>query len=109
MTSPVRLYSQHQPKAEPVPLNAALALTPHFQYTRIYIGAWRSLVARFVRVEEVVGSNPAAPTNKIPHHEGFFDSTQNPFQNCSLDSKMDDFQTAHPYEMEEVRTVTERL
>ena len=26
-------------------------------------GAWRSLAARFVRVEEVVGSNPAAPTN----------------------------------------------
>jgi hypothetical protein len=25
-------------------------------------GAWRSLVARFNGVEEVVGSNPAAPT-----------------------------------------------
>ena len=26
-------------------------------------GAWRSLVARFNGVEEVVGSNPAAPTD----------------------------------------------
>ena len=26
------------------------------------IGVWRSLVARFVRDEEVVGSNPATPT-----------------------------------------------
>ncbi len=26
-------------------------------------GAWRSLVERFVRVEEVVGSNLAAPTD----------------------------------------------
>ena len=28
------------------------------------IGVWRSLVARFVRDEEVVGSNPATPTSK---------------------------------------------
>ena len=28
------------------------------------VGAWRSLVARFVRDEEAVGSNPAAPTTK---------------------------------------------
>ena len=27
-------------------------------------GVWRSLVARFVRDEEVVGSNPATPTVK---------------------------------------------
>ncbi len=27
------------------------------------VGAWRSLVARFVRDEEAVGSNPAAPTS----------------------------------------------
>ena len=26
------------------------------------LGVWRSLVARFVRDEEVVGSNPATPT-----------------------------------------------
>ena len=26
-------------------------------------GVWRSLVARFVRDEEAVGSNPATPTN----------------------------------------------
>ena len=28
-------------------------------------GVWRSLVARFVRDEEVVGSNPATPTREI--------------------------------------------
>jgi hypothetical protein len=27
-------------------------------------GVWRSLVARFVRDEEAVGSNPATPTNR---------------------------------------------
>ena len=30
------------------------------------IGVWRSLVARFVRDEEVAGSNPVTPTNKRP-------------------------------------------
>ena len=29
-------------------------------------GVWRSLVARFVRDEEVVGSNPATPTVQWP-------------------------------------------
>jgi hypothetical protein len=29
------------------------------------VGAWRSLVARFVRDEEAVGSNPAAPTTSL--------------------------------------------
>ena len=29
-------------------------------------GVWRSLVARFVRDEEVVGSNPATPTIQWP-------------------------------------------
>ena len=28
------------------------------------LGVWRSLVARFVRDEEVAGSNPVTPTNK---------------------------------------------
>src|SRR5258706_891143 len=32
------------------------------------VGAWRSLVARIVRDDEVVGSNPAAPT--IPFFSG---------------------------------------
>ena len=32
-----------------------------FRYIRS-IGVWRSPVARFVRDEEVVGSNPATPT-----------------------------------------------
>ncbi len=35
-----------------------------FSATRSNLGVWRSLVARFVRVEEVVGSNPATPTSK---------------------------------------------
>ena len=30
------------------------------------IGVWRSLVARFVRDEEVAGSNPVTPTTKSP-------------------------------------------
>ena len=30
------------------------------------VGAWRSLVARFVRDEEVAGSNPVAPTTYFP-------------------------------------------
>jgi hypothetical protein len=29
-------------------------------------GVWRSLVARFVRDEEVAGSNPVTPTSRIP-------------------------------------------
>lgn len=34
---------------------------PFFRYIHI-IGMWRSLVARFVRDEEVAGSNPVIPT-----------------------------------------------
>jgi hypothetical protein len=33
---------------------------------RHIIGVWRSLVARFVRDEEAVGSNPATPTTATP-------------------------------------------
>ena len=35
-------------------------------------GQWRRLVARFVRDEEVAGSNPVAPTKKLPSPGGFF-------------------------------------
>ena len=35
-------------------------------------GVWRSLVARFVRDEEVVGSNPATPTEKMCTSGPFF-------------------------------------
>ncbi len=38
------------------------ALAPARCYNAPRFGAWRSLVARFNGVEEVVGSNPAAPT-----------------------------------------------
>ena len=33
-------------------------------------GVWRSLVARFVRDEEVVGSNPATPTSEQGPDQG---------------------------------------
>ena len=33
-------------------------------------GVWRSLVARFVRDEEAVGSNPATPTQEIRALQG---------------------------------------
>ncbi len=36
------------------------------------IGAWRSLVARTVRVGEVPGSNPGAPIQKALLKAGFF-------------------------------------
>jgi hypothetical protein len=32
-----------------------------------YLGVWRSLVACFVRDEEVAGSNPVTPTTRSPH------------------------------------------
>jgi hypothetical protein len=32
-------------------------------------GAWRSLAARLLWEQEVGGSNPSAPTNKIKHLE----------------------------------------
>lgn len=44
-------------------------------------GAWRSLAARFVRVEEVVGSNPAAPTDK---KNGRFSGGERPFYFANL-------------------------
>ena len=31
-------------------------------YNNLVIGVWRRLVARFLGVEEVVGSNPVTPT-----------------------------------------------
>ena len=32
-------------------------------------GVWRSLVARFVRDEEVAGSNPVTPTSELPSQQ----------------------------------------
>ena len=34
-------------------------------YNILVIGVWRRLVARFLGVEEVVGSNPVTPTKKV--------------------------------------------
>ena len=44
------------------------------------VGAWRSLVARVVRDDKVVGSNPAAPTIPPPGAAGrtISDGTQRP-------------------------------
>jgi hypothetical protein len=40
--------------------------TPPVRYAVVALrGVWRSLVARFVRDEEVVGSNPATPTRVV--------------------------------------------
>ncbi len=44
-------------------LPGAVEGAPRRRHTPPLIGAWRSLVARFVRDEEVAGSNPVAPTN----------------------------------------------
>ena len=40
----------------------ASAIMPGALYNGHSVGAWRSLVARIVRDDKVVGSNPAAPT-----------------------------------------------
>ena len=59
----VRRAAEHRPlRATPTPLRCGL-LGP--------FGAWRSLVARAVRVGEVPGSNPGAPTQKTPQMRGF--------------------------------------
>ena len=51
----------HQPL--PHPVRAVWLLTALVRYAVVASrGVWRSLVARFVRDEEVVGSNPATPT-----------------------------------------------
>jgi hypothetical protein len=39
-------------------------------------GVWRSLVARFVRDEEVAGSNPVTPTSVFPCHVMFLQENQ---------------------------------
>ena len=43
--------------SEQVPARASSAVT-----RSSHLGVWRSLVARFVRDEEVAGSNPVTPT-----------------------------------------------
>ena len=54
-------------------------------YGTSYVGMWRSLVARFVRDEEVAGSNPVIPTRN-----------SNERANCSLVLFMrDDMREAH--------------
>ena len=42
----------------------SLAFSREFCYTKA-VGAWLSLVERFLGVEEVVGSNPVAPTSLV--------------------------------------------
>jgi hypothetical protein len=40
----------------------ALATPRAVSYTKLHLGAWRSLVARLHGVQEVMGSSPVAPT-----------------------------------------------
>jgi hypothetical protein len=44
------------------------------------LGVWRSLVARFVRDEEVVGSNPATPTRQSADQGQFSRNGNWPFR-----------------------------
>ena len=60
--NPTSAESNPLPPNRPVQLeNGAL-----WRHTSAPVGAWRSLVARFVRDEEVAGSNPVAPTISTP-------------------------------------------
>ena len=43
------------------------------------LGVWRSLVARFVRDEEVAGSNPVTPTNQKARNHAVFGLFSCPF------------------------------
>ncbi len=52
-----------RPNTDLCPDGAEFAFDLALCYNAQQNGAWRSLVARFNGVEEVVGSNPAAPTN----------------------------------------------
>src|SRR5699024_3013604 len=59
----------------PLPHRAISLFNPPSAKVALGHGAWRSLVARFVRDEEVVGSNPATPTKRsrgtaepVPRH-----------------------------------------
>ncbi len=47
---------------KPLGINPRVGSSPTFGTTKKYIGAWLSLVERRVRVAEVGGSNPLAPT-----------------------------------------------
>ena len=58
----------------------SLAFSREFCYTKA-VGAWLSLVERFLGVEEVVGSNPVAPTSLV------FSRLQG-LSNCHLDSSI---------------------
>ena len=58
----------------------SLAFSREVCYTKA-VGAWLSLVERFLGVEEVVGSNPVAPTSLV------FSRLQG-LSNCHLDSSI---------------------
>ena len=55
----------------PLPVRAVWLLRPPVRYAVVAShGVWGSLVARFVRDEEVVGSNPATPTSEQGPDQG---------------------------------------
>src|SRR5262249_22179492 len=64
-----RLASGHRPPSVPPLVNRCAAPPRHPLDLPRIIGVWRSLVARFVRDEEAVGSNPATPTHEPPAQE----------------------------------------
>ena len=73
---PPRVCLGRIPRRRPSEGSARLKLAVHTGVRAI--GVWRSLVARFVRDEEAVGSNPATPTrqkarSKAPSPHGNFD------------------------------------
>ena len=57
------LFTQFCDKPEEgIGVELGLAVGRHLSYTDFYCGAWRSPVARLHGVQEVMGSNPVAPT-----------------------------------------------
>ena len=66
---------------KPVPGADFPSLTPPAPPRRIDIlGAWRSLVAHYLGVVGVAGSNPAAPTDRLKATEAFFSQSMRGFE-----------------------------
>ena len=73
MMTPVSHQRTVSIRSETVYKQSLICAEHPFCYNPSYlVGAWRSLVARFNGVEEVVSSNLAAPTKKTPFDTAFF-------------------------------------